>query len=68
MIAPPTMLIVGVIGGLGAAATYGAFHYAKKLGPKLTIGDLRPAAPWEGLPLPVFFYRKPELIEELRRR
>jgi len=29
---------------------------------------LRPAYPWEGLPLPVFLYKKPELIAELRRR
>jgi len=69
MITPPTLLIVGVIGGVGAAATYGVYSYAEKLGPKLTIGDLRPAFPWEGLlPLPVFMYKKPELIEELRRR
>jgi len=65
---PETLLFVGVIGGIGAAATYGAFHYAEKAGPRLTINDLRPAFPWEGLPLPVFLYKKPELIEELRRR
>ncbi|MBA7593433.1 hypothetical protein ES703_00353 [subsurface metagenome] len=68
MIAPPTLLIVGVIGGLGAAATYGTFQYAGKVGPKLTIDDLRPCLPWEGLPLPRFFYTKPELLEDLRRR
>jgi len=68
MVGPATMLIVGVIGGVGAAATYGAYSYAEKLGPRLTINDLRPAFPWEGLPLPVFMYKKPELIGELRRR
>lgn len=65
---PETLLFVGVIGGIGAAATYGAFHYAEKAGPKLTLADLLPAPPWVGLPLPRFFYTKPELIEELRRR
>ncbi|GAH77844.1 unnamed protein product, partial [marine sediment metagenome] len=44
------------------------FKTAEEAGPKLTVGDLRPAFPWEGLPLPVFFYKKPELIEELRKR
>lgn len=67
-IAPVTLLIVGAIGGFGAAATYGTFEYAEKLGPKLSLGDLRPAFPWEGLPFPVFFYTKPELVEELRRK
>lgn len=67
MVAPPMLLIVGVIGGVGAAATYGTFHYAEKLGSKLTLGDLRPCLPWEGLPLPRFVYTKPELLEELRR-
>ena len=64
---PETLLLVGIIGGLGATATYGAFHYAEKMGPKLTLKDLRPAFPWEGLPLPIFFYSKPEVLAELRR-
>ena len=64
---PELLLIVGVVGGIGAAATYSSFHYAEKVGPKLTINDLRPCLPWEGLPLPVFFYTKPELLESLRR-
>jgi len=68
MIDLETILIVGVVGGLGAAATYGTFHYAEKIGPELSMKDLRPAAPWEGLPLPIFIYQKPELLEELRRR
>jgi len=65
---PETLLFIGIIGGLGATATYGAFHYAEKAGPKLTINDLRPCFPWEGLPLPRFVYTKPELMAELRRR
>jgi len=68
MIAPSMLLLVGVIGGVGAAATYDTFHYAEKLGPKLTLGDLRPCFPWEGPPLPRFVYTKPELLGELRRR
>ena len=64
---PETILIVGLIGGLGAAATYSTFHLAEKAGPKLTIKDLRPAFPWEGLPLPIFLYTKPELLANLRR-
>ncbi|MBA7608834.1 hypothetical protein ES703_16017 [subsurface metagenome] len=66
MIAPPTLLIVGVIGGLGAAATYGTFHYAEKLGPKLSATDLLPMPP-PYPPVPRFFYNK-ELMESLRRR
>ena len=64
---PELLLIVGVVGGIGAAATYSSFHYAEKVGPKLTINDFRPAFPWEGLPLPIFFYTKPEVLAEARR-
>ena len=67
MLNPATLLIVGIVGGIGASATYGTFHYAEKVGPKLTIGDLRPAFPWEGLPFPIFFYSKPEVLESMRR-
>jgi len=66
MITPQTLIIVGVIGGLGAAATYGTFHYAEKLGPKLTATDLLPMPP-PYPPVPRFLYKK-ELIESLRRR
>ena len=66
MIDPETLLIVAVVGGLGAAGTFATYHYAQKAGPKLTLKDLRPAAPWEGLPFPIFFYTKPEVLAELR--
>ena len=68
MLDPETGLILFIVGGIGTIATFTLFKTAEEAGPKLTIGDLRPAAPWEGLPIPVFFYTKPELIEELRRR
>ena len=65
---PETILIVGLVGGLGAAATYSTFHLAERAGPRLSLRDLLPAPPWVGLPLPMFFYTKPELLSELRRR
>lgn len=65
---PETLLIIGVLGGLGAIGTFAAYDFAEKAGPELTLADLRPAAPWEGLPLPIFFYTKPELLAELRRK
>jgi len=68
MIAPTTGLLIFAITGIAGLATYQAFHYAEEAGPKLTLDDLRPCLPWEGLPLPRFFYTKPELIGELRRR
>ena len=68
VIDPEVLLIVGAVGGLAAATTYGTFHYAEKVGPQIELKDLRPAFPWEGLPVPVFFYTKPEILNELKRR
>ena len=68
MLDPETGLFLFIIGGIGTVASFTLFKTAEEAGPKLTMGDLRPAAPWEGLPLPVFLYKKPELIAELRRR
>ncbi|HUV56894.1 MAG TPA: hypothetical protein VMV84_06645 [Dehalococcoidales bacterium] len=68
MLDPETGLILFIVGGIGTIVTFTLFKTAEEAGPKLTINDLRPAAPWEGLPLPVFFYKKPELLEELRRK
>lgn len=65
---PETLLVVGIIGGLGAAATYASFHIAERVGPELTLGDMLPLAPWEGPPLPRFTKTKPELLSVLTRR
>jgi len=64
---PETILIVGIVGGLGAAATYTTFHYAEKAGPKLEAKDWLPMPP-PYPPVPRFLYTKPELLAELRKR
>lgn len=64
---PETILIVGLVGGLGAAATYSTFHLAERAGPKLAIKDLLPMPP-PYPPVPRFLYTKPELLAELRRK
>ena len=63
---PGTLLIIGVVTGVGGAVTYSAFHLAEKTGSKLTATDLLPAPP-PYPPLPRFLYNK-ELMESLRRR
>lgn len=68
MLDPGTGLILFVVGGIGTVVTFTLFKTAQKAGPKLTMNDLRPCFPWEGLPLPRFVYTKPGLIEELRKR
>ena len=68
MLDPETGLILFIVGGIGTIATFTLFKTAEEAGPKLTMGDLRPAAPWEGLPIPIFFYKKPGLLAELRRK
>ena len=64
---PETLLIVAIVGGIGAAATYTTFHQAEKAGPKLKAADLLPMPP-PYPPVPRFLYTKPELLAELRRR
>ena len=61
---PETLLIVGVIGGLGAAGTFATYDYAQKTGPKLALEDLLPMPP-PYPPLPRLMF-KPELLAELR--
>lgn len=68
LVGPGTGALVFLIGGTSALATFAAYRVATKAGPELTLGDLRPCLPWEGLPLPRFVYTKPEFLEELRRR
>ena len=67
MIGPVYALIVAIVGAVGAVAGVSALEAGRSIGPKLTINDLRPSLPWEGLPLPRFVYTRPELLEELRR-
>lgn len=56
MLNPATLLIVGLITGVGGAATYATFHYAERSG-KLTLTDLLPAPPPRP-PLPRFLYKE----------
>lgn len=63
---PETLLIVGVVGGIGAAAMYTSFHHAERAGPKLTPTDLLPMPP-PYPPVPRFLYNK-ELMESLTKR
>ena len=55
LVGPGTLLIVGLIGGAGAAATYASYAYAQQKGPELTKSlrsDLLPMSPDQGPPLP----------------
>ena len=65
---PGTGLVMFIVGGVGAAVSFVAFTTSQKVGHQLTLTDLRPAAPWEGLPFPIFFYNKPEVLADLRRK
>ena len=61
LVGPGTLIIVGLIGGLGAAATYTSYTYAQQRGPELTKSlksDLSPMPPEEGPPLPRMFALK----------
>lgn len=65
-IPPITLLVVGAVGGVGAAGTFVAFHVAEKIGDELKPADLLPMPP-PALPLPRFLYTKPHLAERLRK-
>lgn len=61
-------LTVAIVGAVGAVAGATALETGRKIGPQIKPSDLRPAFPWEGLPLPIFFYTKPEVLAEMRRK
>lgn len=64
MLDPETGLILFLVAGLAGVATYSAYDFAEKAGPKLEAGDFLPAPP-PYPPLPRFLY-KPEITESLR--
>ncbi len=66
MIPPAALAIIFAVGGTAAAATYTVYDFVEKSRGHLTLSDLRPALPFEGLPLPVFIYKKPEVLENFR--
>lgn len=61
MLNPESVAAIFVIGGLGAAGSYALYRAVDAVGPELEPGDLLPAPPWEGPPLPRFVFRKPGL-------
>jgi len=62
MVNPETLAAIFVIGGAGAAGSYVIYRAVDAVGPELQLGDLLPALPWEGPPLPRFMIRKPEIL------
>jgi len=66
MLDPETGLILFLVAGLAGVATYSAYDFAEKAGPNLKPGDLLPMLP-PYPPLPRFMYKKPELLQSMRR-
>lgn len=62
-----TVAAIFIIGGLGAAGSYVVYRAVDAVGPDLEPGDLLPAPPWEGPPLPRFMLRKPEILRHAYR-
>jgi len=62
MVTPETVAAVFIIGGVAAAGSYAIYRAVDAIGPELEPGDLLPAAPWQGPPVPRFMLRKPELL------
>ena len=57
MVNPATLLMVGLVTGIGGAVTFVAFNYAERLSKegslkRQTTNDLLPMAPDQGPPLP----------------
>lgn len=67
MLDPETGLLLFLVAGLAGVATYSAYDFATKAGPKLESGDLLPMPP-PYPPFPRFMYIKPEVLAELGRR
>lgn len=61
---PEYMLIVGVVGAIGAVIGTAAMELGRKAGPEITSRDLMPLSPFEGPPLPRFTQR-PELAQKI---
>lgn len=61
MLNPETLAAAFVIGGAFSAASYVIYRSLDAAGPELQPGDLLPAPPWEGPPLPRFMLRRPEI-------
>ena len=68
MLDPGTGLIIFIVGGIGTVVSFSAFKIAQQVGPGINPSDLLPAPPWVGLPIPLAFYTKPELLESFRRQ
>lgn len=64
MVSPEMVAAVFIIGGIGAAASYVIYRAVDAIGPDLEPGDLLPAAPWQGPPVPTFMLLKPELLNK----
>ncbi len=65
MLNPEMVAAIFVIGGVGAAASYVVYRAVDAAGPDLEPGDLLPAPPWEGPPVPRFMVRKPEILAKV---
>ena len=63
MVSPEMVAAVFIIGGIGAAASYVIYRAVDAIGPDLEPGDLLPAAPWQGPPVPRFML-KPALLNK----
>jgi len=62
MLTPETVAAIFVIGGVAAAGSYVVYRAVDAVGPELEPGDLLPALPWQGPPVPRFMLRKPEIL------
>ncbi|MBA7584836.1 hypothetical protein ES708_26799 [subsurface metagenome] len=63
---PVTGGLIFLVAGIAGVATYGAYGFVKKVGPELEASDLLPMPP-PYPPLPRFMYKKPEVLESMRR-